>query len=170
MHSQNWYSRCSWGRRFYLKVAAESFPAWDTITVGLLFRIRFHFQLLTIDTSIHQYTCILCRKIVVIPGYPLGLDLVMANINRNCNTFLHPCKETTTFIINWNGIYFSSQDMQEQIAYFLTQEAVYLLVHFKFLSVWAIAGKSAVTEHRTQCTLLLYLASCIASSWRILKL
>ena len=45
---------------------------------------------------------------------------------------LHPCQETTTFIINCNGIYFSSQ---EQIAYFLTQEAVYLLVHFKFLRV-----------------------------------
>ncbi len=39
---------------------------------------------------------------------------------------------TTTFIVNCNGIYFSSQ---EQIAYFLTQEAVYLLVHFKFLRV-----------------------------------
>ncbi len=31
-----------------------------------------------------------------------------------------------------NGIYFSSQ---EHIAYFLTKEAVYLLVHFKFLRV-----------------------------------
>ncbi len=31
--------------------------------------------------------------------------------------------------INCNGIYFS---IQEQIAYFLTQEAVYLLVHFNF--------------------------------------
>ncbi len=31
-----------------------------------------------------------------------------------------------------DGIYFSSQ---EQIAYFLTQEAVYFLVHFKFLRV-----------------------------------
>ncbi len=41
-------------------------------------------------------------------------------------------KETTTFIVNCNGIYFSSQ---EQIAYFITQEAVYLLVHFKFLGV-----------------------------------
>ena len=45
----------------------------------------------------------------------------------------HPCKETTTFIINGNGIHFSSQ---EQIAYFLTHEAVYLLVHFKFLRVY----------------------------------
>ncbi len=36
------------------------------------------------------------------------------------------------FIINCNGIYFSSQ---EQIAYFLTQEAVYFRVHFKFLRV-----------------------------------
>ena len=32
-------------------------------------------------------------------------------------------------IINCNGIYFSSQ---EQIVYFLIQEAVYFLVHFKF--------------------------------------
>ncbi len=32
-----------------------------------------------------------------------------------------------------NGIYFSSQ---EQIAYFLTQQAVYFLVHFKFLRVY----------------------------------
>ncbi len=30
------------------------------------------------------------------------------------------------------GMYFSSQ---EQIAYFLTQEAVYILIHFKFLRV-----------------------------------
>ncbi len=30
-------------------------------------------------------------------------------------------------------LYFSSQ---EQIGYFLTQEAVYLLVHFKFLRVY----------------------------------
>ena len=30
-------------------------------------------------------------------------------------------------------VYFSSQ---EQIAYFLTQEAVYILIHFKFLRVW----------------------------------
>ncbi len=36
------------------------------------------------------------------------------------------------FIINGTGIYFSSQ---EQIAYFLTQEAVHLLVHFKLLRV-----------------------------------
>ncbi len=35
--------------------------------------------------------------------------------------------------INCNGIYFSSQ---ERIAYFLTQEAVYILVHFKFLRVY----------------------------------
>ncbi len=35
-------------------------------------------------------------------------------------------------IINCHGIYFLSQ---EQIAYFLTQEAVHLLVHFKFLRV-----------------------------------
>ena len=28
IHSQNWYSH--WGRRFYFKVAAESFPSWDT--------------------------------------------------------------------------------------------------------------------------------------------
>ena len=29
------------------------------------------------------------RKVVVIPGYPVGLDLVMGkiNINKNCNTF-----------------------------------------------------------------------------------
>ncbi len=38
------------------------------------------------------------------------------------------------FIFNCNGIYFSSQ---EQIAYFLTQEAVYILIHFKFLRVSA---------------------------------
>ncbi len=38
----------------------------------------------------------------------------------------------TTFIVNFNGIYFSSQ---EQIAYFLTQEAVNILVHFKLLRV-----------------------------------
>ena len=31
--------------------------------------------------------------------------------------------------VGFYGIYFSSQ---EQIAYFFTQEAVYLLVHFKF--------------------------------------
>ncbi len=37
-------------------------------------------------------------------------------------------------IVNCNGIYFSSQ---EQIAYFLTQEAVYPLVHFKFLRVYS---------------------------------
>ena len=60
LHSQNWYSR--WGRRFHFKVATESFPSWDTIRGGFLFRIR------------------------------------------GC--------------INWNGIYFSSQ---EQIAYFFTQ-------------------------------------------------
>ena len=36
------------------------------------------------------------------------------------------------FIINCNGIYFSSQ---ERIAYFLTEEAVHLLIHFKFLRV-----------------------------------
>ncbi len=41
-------------------------------------------------------------------------------------------KPPTTFIINCNAIYFSSQ---EQIAYFLIQEAVYPLVHFKFLRV-----------------------------------
>ena len=29
----------------------------------------------------------LARKVVVIPGYPHGLDWVTANINRNCNTF-----------------------------------------------------------------------------------
>ncbi len=34
--------------------------------------------------------------------------------------------------VNCTGIYFSSQ---EQIAYFLTQEAVYSLFHFKFLRV-----------------------------------
>ncbi len=34
-----------------------------------------------------------------------------------------------------NGIYFLGQ---EQIAYFLTQEAVHLLVHFKFLRVLKI--------------------------------
>ncbi len=33
------------------------------------------------------------------------------------------------------GRYFSSQ---EQIAYFLTQAAVQLLVHFKFLRVWGL--------------------------------
>ena len=37
------------------------------------------------------------------------------------------------FIINCNEIYFSSQ---EQIAYFLTQEAVYFLGYFKFLRVY----------------------------------
>ncbi len=58
LHFQNWYSR--WGRRFYFKVAAESFPSWD-------------------------------------------------------------------------NVYFWSH---EQIAYFLTQEAVYFLVHFKFLRVY----------------------------------
>ena len=50
-----------------------------------------------------------------------------------CKSKSHPHKETTTCIINCNGIYISSQ---EQIAYFLTQEAVYLLVHFKFLRVY----------------------------------
>ncbi len=36
MHSQTWYSRS--GRRLYFKVAAESFPSWDTIRGGLLFK------------------------------------------------------------------------------------------------------------------------------------
>ncbi len=45
---------------------------------------------------------------------------------------IHSEIETATFIFNCNGIYFSSQ---EQITYFLTQEAVYFLVHFKFLRV-----------------------------------
>ena len=38
-----------------------------------------------------------------------------------------------------DGIYFSSQ---EQIAYFLTQEAAYLLVHFKFLRVYRRMGSA----------------------------
>ncbi len=56
-HSQNWYSR--WGRRFYFKVAAESFPSWHTIRGGHSFRIRFLFHcpsLLTIDRSPYSYT------------------------------------------------------------------------------------------------------------------
>ncbi len=38
-------------------------------------------------------------------------------------------------MINCNGIYFSTQ---EKIAYFLTQQAVHLLVHFKFLRVYKV--------------------------------
>ncbi len=41
VHSQNWYSR--WGRRFYFKVAAESFPSWDTIRGGHSFRTVMEF-------------------------------------------------------------------------------------------------------------------------------
>ena len=44
LHAQNWFFR--WGKRFYFKVAVESFLSWDTIRGGFLFRIRFHFQLL----------------------------------------------------------------------------------------------------------------------------
>ena len=46
------------------------------------------------------------------------------------------------FIINCNGVYFSSQ---EQIAYFLTQKAVHLLIHFKFLRVCTI-------QHTSKCS------------------
>ena len=47
----------------------------------------------------------------------------------------HSWWETTTFIMNCNGGYSSSL---ETIAYFLTQEAAHLLVHFKFLRVYFI--------------------------------
>ncbi len=38
LHSQSWYS--PWGRGFYFTIAAESFPSWDTIRAGFLFRIH----------------------------------------------------------------------------------------------------------------------------------
>ncbi len=89
IHSQNWYSR--WGRRFYFKVAAESFPSWDTIRDGFfLFRIRFHFQ----QWLVH---------------YEPEQNGVFSQFCTWWGWRLHPCKETTTFIINCNGIYFSSR-------------------------------------------------------------
>ncbi len=52
-------------------------------------------------------------------------------------------------VVGFYGIYFSSQ---KQIAYFLTQEAVYLLVHFKFLRVYL----QTVTTHNSHVGLWQY--------------
>ncbi len=40
-HSQNWYMYSRWGCRSHFKVAAESFPSWDTIRGGHSFRIMY---------------------------------------------------------------------------------------------------------------------------------
>ena len=47
--------------------------------------------------------------------------------------------------MNCNGSYFSSQ---EKIAYFLTQEAVHLLLHFKFLRVYIAQSANKPSDHR----------------------
>ena len=54
--------------------------------------------------------------------------------NRTSLPLPHEVVDGMGVIINCNGVYFSSK---EQIAYFLTQEAVHVLVHFKFLRVYS---------------------------------
>ncbi len=59
----------------------------------------------------------------------VSLSETKLGVQMNLNE-IYILPETTNLIINCNGIYFSSQ---EEIAYFLAQEAVHLLIHFEFL-------------------------------------
>ena len=61
------------------------------------------------------------------------------------------CEVIQSGWINCNGIYFSSQ---EKIAYFLTQQAVHLFVHFKFLRVWRKGASARISSTaRQQCAI-----------------
>ncbi len=62
--------------------------------------------------------------------FQLKDSFILSAANKN-KQYIYE-RTVTIAISHCNGIYFSSQ---EQIAYFLTQEAVYFFVHFKFLRV-----------------------------------
>ena len=90
LHSQNWYS--CWGRRLYFKVAAESFPSWDTIRNRISFA---YFPYFLLEQEVYH---LLNKK------PPLLLSTVMEftfQVKSKLLTFSLRKLSTSSFVLNF---------------------------------------------------------------------